>query len=207
MPIVNFTIITIHRWLCLKNLPIDIWFYLQDSRAARFVISDLHSTDLPYAKRRSRSTAELEGCVILFSKRDLWRPTGDLQNLSRSFLKLISSVQCIYCISQAHNQDFALQVIIPYKHIWDLLPDLHRSLCRQSGTNEFPEGPSDEWKCTMTVRGEAWTSTCHIIYRWIYLIMIRKLRLSWPKFLFWAHHSNWYYKLRQSEYCKLQFSD
>lgn len=101
---------------------------------------------------------------FLFSKRDMWRPTGDLQNLSRSYLKLISSVQCIYCISQAHNQDFALQVIIPYKHIWDLLPDRHRSLCRQSGTNEFPEGPSDEWKCTMTVRGEAWTSTCHIYY-------------------------------------------
>lgn len=36
--------------------------------------------------------------VCYFSKRDMWRPTGDLQNLSRSYLKLISSVQCIYCI-------------------------------------------------------------------------------------------------------------
>lgn len=87
--IVNSTRITFHRWRCLNHLPIDIWFYLKDSGAVRFIISDLHTTDLPYAKGKSRSTAELEWCVILFSEeeRDLWRPTGDLQNSSRSWYR------------------------------------------------------------------------------------------------------------------------
>lgn len=98
----------------------------------------------------------------------------------------------MHCISQAHNQDFALQVNIPYEHVWDLLSDRHRSLrldnLEQMSLLKDPlmNGNAQwQWEERHELR-----PAIFIMYRQIYY-MIGKLRLSRPKILSWAHDSNW----------------
>lgn len=116
----NSTILTAHRWPCLKHLPTDIWFYLQDSGAARFVISDMHTTDFSYAKAKSRSIAEVEGCYFIQQEgyvKTHWRSSKLVQKLPKvdivgsMLICCFSSSQSRFCTASKHTLQTGLRFV------------------------------------------------------------------------------------------------